>query len=357
MEGGTIDITLHKIGDRGRLQELDTPNGGSWGSDNINKKFQDFIISLVGATVYDEFRHKRREDYIEWLSDVERQKCSWDGKSSVNIQLPGALLEMHKTEHGEDLSQSIKQSPYSVGAVLSFGKLKLQKGVFEKLFKETIECTIDHIKSVISKLPTKLDMILLVGGFADCEFMRKRINETFADKVDAIIYPTAEAVLAVLKGSVLYGRDPSIIDTRICRYTYGLDWNEVFDPRKHPRAKKEYTDDGAYCKDIFHKLIQKGDTLTHASSKTIDAFPRYKSQERIEFPFFRSESNTTPEFVDDDGCFHLGTLSVELPPVDRNLDSCIKLKVMFGLTELTAEATDSTGRKCSSRFNLLQTQI
>ena len=264
---------------------------------------------------------------------------------------------MHKNENGEDLSQSIKQSPHSFGAVVRYNKLKMQKGVFEKLFKDTVDSTIDHIKSVLSKLYTRLDMILLVGGFADCELMRKRIDETFADKVDAIIYPTAEAVLAVLKGSVLYGRDPSIIDTRICRYTYGLDWNEEFDHRQHPHAKKEYTDDGAYCKDIFHKLIQKGDAITASSSKTIDAYPRYKSQERIEFPFYRSESNMSPKFVDDEGCFHLGTLSVELPPEDRNLDACIKLTVLFGLTQLTAEATDSSGRKCSSRFNLLQTQI
>ena len=356
--GGTIDITFHKVGASGRLQELDTPNGGSWGSDNINKKVQDFIISLVGATVYEDFRQKCREDFIEWLNDVEGKKCSWDGKSSVNLTLPGGLLEMHKKEHGEDLSQSIKQSPHRSGITLQYNKLKMHKDVFEKLFKDTIESTVEHIKSVISKLSTrKLDMILLVGGFSDCELMRKRIDEAFAEKVDSIIYPAAEAVLAVLKGSVLYGRDPSIIDTRICRYTYGLDWNEEFDHRKHPRAKREYTDDGAYCKDIFYKLIQKGDTLTSASSKTIDAFPRYKSQERIEFPFYRSESSSVPKFVDEEGCFHLGTLSVELPPEDRTLDSCIKLKVMFGLTELTAEATNSTGRKCSSRFNLLQTQI
>ena len=356
--GGTIDITLHKVGASGRLQELDTPNGGSWGSDNINKKVQDFIISLVGAPVYDEFRQECREDFIEWLNDVERHKCTWNGEASINLSLPAALLEMHKTKHDEDLSQSVKSSPHSSGATLKFNKLKMQKGVFETFFKDTIESTIEHINSVISKLQTrKLDMILLVGGFADCELMRKRIDDAFADKVDSIIYPAAEAVLAVLKGSVLYGRDPSIIDTRICRYTYGLDWNEEFDPRKHPRAKKEYTDDGVYCKDIFYKLIQKGDTLTSASSTTIDAFPRYKSQERIEFPFYRSESSTVPKFVDDEGCFHLGTLSVELPPEDRTLDSCIKLKAMFGLTELTAEATDSTGRKCSSRFNLLQTQI
>ena len=353
--GGTIDITLHKINEKGLLQELATPSGGSWGSDTINEKFKDFIISLVGAKVFREFQEECREDYIEWLSEIEHRKCSWDGDSNVNIHLPGPLLEMHKEEFGEDLSKSLKQSPHSSGATVKYTKLKMEKDTFEVFFRDTIQSTINHIKAILGNLERRVDMILLVGGFADCDLMRQKIDENFKDKVDAIIYPTAEAVLAVLRGAVLYGRDPSVIDTRICRYTYGLDWNEIFDPSKHPPEKKEHTDDGTYCKDVFLVLIEKGDSVTGTSSSdTIDAYPRYKAQEKIEFPFYRSETKRSPRFVDEEGCIHIGTLTVELPPEDRTLDSCIKLNVMFGLTELTAEAVDSTGRKCSSKFNMWQ---
>lgn len=355
MGGGTIDITLYRISASGKLQELDSPTGGPWGSDSINERFKDFIIGLVGAKVFKKFRQECREDYIEWLSDLEHKKCSWDGESNVNLTVPGSLLAMHKEEYGEDFSKSLKQSPYSTDVTALFNKLKMRKEMFEKLFKNTVDNTIAHIKNILKNLSGRVDMFLLVGGFADCDLMRRKIEETFAEKVDAIIYPSAEAVLAILKGSVLYGRDPSIIDTRICRYTYGLDWNEEFDPEKHPIEKKETTDDGDYCKDFFFKLIQKGDSVTSSSSsQIIEAYPRYKDQEKIEFPFYRSETKVSPQFVDEEGCFHLGTLSVELPPEDRTLNSCIKLKVRFGLTELTAEAVDSGDRKCSSRFNLWQ---
>lgn len=263
---------------------------------------------------------------------------------------------MHRNEHQESLGKSLTESPHSSGANVTHNKLKIQKDLLRKFFDGIINSTIDHIKTTLAKLDRKIDMILLVGGFADCDLMRKSFDDNFTDKVDAIIYPAAEAVLAVLKGSVLYGRDPSIIDTRICRYTYGLDWNEEFDHTRHPPEKKEDTDDGKYCKDIFLKLIQKGDIVDSSSeSKVIEAYPRYASQEKIEFPFYRSEASMSPKFVDEEGCFHLGTLAVELPPQDRTLQSCIKLKVKFGSTELTAEAIDSTGRKCSSSFNLLQT--
>ena len=354
--GGTIDITVFGISVEGRLQELEIPNGGSWGSDNINQSLRAFIVGLVGAKVYEEFRLNERVHYIDWLSDVEHKKCKWDGESSVNLTLPAPLVVMHKQESQEDLSTSVMQSPHSSGTSVKFNTLKMQKDMFEKFFKATIQETIDHIKSSIDQLDRRVDVILLVGGFADCELMRKRLNENFSGKVDAIIYPSAEAILAVLKGSVLYGRDPSIIDSRICRYTYGVDWNEEFDPEIHPLEKKEFTDAGFYCKDIFHQLIQKGQTVDASSSRTIEAYPRYMSQEKIEFPFYRSETKISPKFVDEDGCFHLGTLSVELPPADRkSLDSCIKLKVLFGLTELVAEATDSTNRKYSASFNILQT--
>ena len=355
--GGTIDITLHSITEDGKLQELAIPSGGSWGSDTINMKVVDLIISLVGAPVYDEFRQDHPEEYIEWLSEVEHKKCKWDGESSVNIAIPAPLLEMHKHQSKEDLSMSVKQSPYSHGTSVKYNKLKLQKDMFEnKCFKFVIQETVNYIKATISRIDRRVDMILVVGGFADCELLRKRINENLSDAVDAIIYPTCEAVLAVLKGSVLFGRDPLIIDSRICRYTYGLDWNEEFDHKKHPVSKRECTDAGVYCKDIFRKLIQKGQLVDSSSFQTIEAYPRYKTQERIDFPFYRSEAKASPKFVDGEGCFHMGTLSVELPPSDKmNLDACIKMKLMFGLTELTAEATDSTNRKYFARFNMLET--
>ena len=352
--GGTIDITLHKIKEKGLLQELAIPTGGSWGSDTINEKFKDFIISLVGAKVFREFQEECREDYIEWLSDVEHRKCSWDADSDFNISLPGSLLEKHKEEFGKNLSESFKQSPHSSGVTVNFTKLKIKKDTFEFFFRDTIQSTINHIKTTLGNLERRVDMILLVGGFADCTLMRRNMDKNFQDKVDAIIYPTAEAVLAVLKGAILYGREPAVIDTRICRYTYGLDWNEAFDPSKHPREKKEQTDDGTYCKDVFLALIQKGDSVTGTSSSEIEAYARFKAQDNIEFPFYRSEIKLSPQFVDEEGCFHIGTLTVDLPPEDRTLYSCIKLKVMFGLTELTAEAVDSTGRKCSSKFNMWQ---
>jgi len=50
----------------------------------------------------------------------------------------------------------------------------------------------------------KLDVMFIVGGFANNEYLVRRIKKEFKDKVKKITVP-AQPIAAVLKGSVFYG--------------------------------------------------------------------------------------------------------------------------------------------------------
>ncbi|KAK3576504.1 hypothetical protein CHS0354_034179 [Potamilus streckersoni] len=86
----------------------------------------------------------------------------------------------------------------------------------EIFFGKCIKNNLDRIKKILAKVPN-LKTLLFVG----------------------------EASTVVLRRAILYGRDPSVIKSRICKFTNGFDWSEEYNPMIHPRDKRIDTDDGA----------------------------------------------------------------------------------------------------------------
>jgi hypothetical protein len=56
----------------------------------------------------------------------------------------------------------------------------------------------------------------MVGGFSESPMLRNAVETAFPNRT--LIIPE-EAGLAVLKGAVLFGFEPRIISTRICKAT------------------------------------------------------------------------------------------------------------------------------------------
>lgn len=64
--GGTIDITVHKQDEDGRLTELHLPSGGDWGSSYINRQFENLLMELLGSEFV-----KSKKGTVEWYSVMD----------------------------------------------------------------------------------------------------------------------------------------------------------------------------------------------------------------------------------------------------------------------------------------------
>ncbi|KAK3576501.1 hypothetical protein CHS0354_034177 [Potamilus streckersoni] len=352
MGGGTIDVTVHEVTENGALKEITQASGGEWGANQVNTAFSAFMIKIFGAPVWKKFETGFPIEFYEFMQDFERKKCSKPNKK-VNISIPITLSELHKENEGCDLSMSLKSMNLS-GTSVQFkqgNRLSLDAELFQKeFFASCIENITVHLETVIQRVPN-LKRILLVGGFSECLLVNDSIKKTFPKQ--RVILPP-EATVAVLRGAILYGRDPSVIKSRICKFTYGFDWSEEYNPMIHPRDKRINTDDGPYCSDIFKKLVEVGEEINvgHCSEE-IETFVTYQFQERIAFPFYKS-TQKSPRFVTDEGCTHIGTLYMDVPYSREGVNRSVFIQVQFGGTEITAKARDRTGQKVkSTRFDLL----
>ncbi|KAH3835083.1 heat shock 70 kDa protein 12A-like [Dreissena polymorpha] len=356
--GGTVDIAAHKINGLGRFEEILIPDGGPWGSININFKFEQALTALSGARALETFRRENMHDYTALMRAFELKKIAFPGtRSKVTMQLPITYLQCHQNENRDSLLDSIKEVAHTVFSQCSFqpknNVISFPNDSFASLYDETIGLILDKVRTILEYLEKvkqhDIKTIFCVGGFADCKLLRKRFTDEFGDRVIA----PSEAITAIMKGAVMFGRDENIIEFRISRFTYGLDWSVDFDSKIHDPKRKEVTESGDVCKDIFYTIAEMGQRIpTDYATKKIESFVKASSQDRMEFPFYRTEKVQAPLYIDDPGCSLMGSMIVGLDDTAGGLDRYVTLEVYFGASELRAEATDNKGKKHTVAFNL-----
>lgn len=91
----------------------------------------------------------------------------------------------------------------------------------------------------------------MVGGFSESVILQEAVKNVFPGR--NVIIP-AEPGLVVVKGAVAFGHDPSLISSRISKYTYGTNIIEDFRADEH---SKRYM--GFYCREIFLPLVKAGE--------------------------------------------------------------------------------------------------
>ena len=99
--------------------------------------------------------------------------------------------------------------------------LRLEPSAMNSLFQPTLNAIRAHIANVLENCESGgISYLFLVGGFAESAILQKNIRDAFSDKLKVII-PQGVS-LAILKGAVLFGVDPTVVSSRRSRLTYGV---------------------------------------------------------------------------------------------------------------------------------------
>ena len=342
-KGGTIDMTVHKVKRGGKLQELSKASGGDWGGVMVDRTFKKMLTDIVGEEFLEKYCKQYTAEYIELFKDFEVKKrqrmieSSQSGK--ITLKISATFLEEFQNDCGRTISQRTKQTRYADSLKWSGDKLRMKQEVFQSFFKPSSEKIVNHIKELLEP-PNVRDtkIILMVGGFSESEVVQDAVRKAFPKY--RIVIPQ-EAGLAVLKGAVLFGHDPSIIDARIAKYTYGIETSEIFDPNIHEQRRKERDKrDGKYrCHGIFSRHVEAGTILyRNEEQREHIYFPIYADQKKISFPVYISEKSSNPTYTDEPGCKWLGQLEMDISNTSGGFDRKFAAKLKFGGTEVTVTA-------------------
>lgn len=352
--GGTVDITVHEVLPGGKLKEIQKASGGAWGGTRVDEAYKQFLIKLFSAPVIKRFQDKHMEDYLDIFRDFEVKKRditpSKEGK--ITFRLPVSLTELFSDTTGEHIKDVIPQTSFREKLTHSGDKLRIDATVVKDFFTEAVDSILDHVDRLLhdSKL-NGCAAILLVGGFADSPMLREQLEREH--KKLRIIVPD-DAGLAVLKGAVIYGHNPSNIASRVCKFTYGIKTTTIFDPCKHPEKKKINIAGKSRCDDLFDTHVKIGQTVNVGEAQVKQTYcPTSPDQTQLAFEMFAS-SGINPTFIDEDGCFKLGEFTIDIPDTTGGLNREIDARMIFGGTEIEVETVDkTTGKVSKGRANFL----
>ena len=231
-------------------------------------------------------------------------------------------------------------------------KLRVQPDVVKGFFTDVCQEIVRHLKEIFRQDEvTGIDTILMVGGFSESRMLQAAIKQNFPDKV--VVIP-AEAGLAVLKGAVIFGHKPTVIATRVSRYTYGVGTNVRFDSAKHPMQKCFVAEGIEYCSDVFDIHVNVGDEVEDGTTfETKKYIPLYSYATRMSISVYTADKRQ-PGYTDEEGCQKLGHIEVDLRKLRLHSEKEVAVCMKYGGTELHVEAVVvKTGQKANARFEFL----
>ncbi|XP_062577564.1 heat shock 70 kDa protein 12A-like [Saccostrea cucullata] len=338
--GGTIDIVAHKVRKDGKIRELFRATGGAWGGTVIDQQFINLLFRIFGEEFIKAFHSQFPKDYVELLQDFEIKKR---GESeSVRVSLPYNFCNF--SHEGKSVQDCIKHYAEKSGPAVKFssGKLVLSSETVDSLFKDPLDQINDHIENLLKRPKLRdLNYIFLVGGFAESAKLQSSIKKAFSDRVTVLV--PEEASLAVVKGAVAFGCDPSSICQRICRYTYGVGSYLPFEDGKHRDDLKVVSDELVLCKNILQVWAECGEVIGHNEVWRETYTPIITNQRGIIFEFFKSGKKNV-HYTDEESVEKCGCLVVEMPDMTGDKERAVDLEVIFGGTEIKVVGYDHTSK-------------
>lgn len=331
-------------------------NGGDWGGTKVDEAFREFLEDMVGKNVMEKFGNDNKYDLLELFRSFEFKKRNIPPKSDDKITffIPDSLIKIHRTVKKYEIQDALKDKDKYKDKITWVGdKMRLSADFARDLFSNSIKHIIKHLQQLV-QIPAVKEAthILMVGGFSESPMLQNAVLEALKNKT--LVVPK-EAGLSVVKGAVIFGCDPSLIQFRKSKYTYGVNASLAFDAKKHPLSRKIKTGLGILCRGIFDKHVEINQQIDYKIPQVEKQYVvTEKDQTSLKFNVYTSK-DSNPKYVDDEDenkCTNLGKLEINVPGHGLGRSATVYMK--FSGTELQVKARNENGENTKAIFDLLQ---
>ncbi|XP_052781652.1 heat shock 70 kDa protein 12A-like [Mya arenaria] len=343
--GGTVDIAVQELAENGSLKNIFKASGGDWGGTKVDEAYLRFLEDIIGKDSIDEFKRSYIEDYMFMSRHFEMKKREVDPLNSdkpVVFRISATLPQLVKQSKGKEIHDLINDSTFKNKVSIKADKLKVDMDVVKNFFKIQIDAIVDHVSNLLDQSTIgDIEAIVLVGGFNNCLLLKQAIKSKF-DK-HSIVVPN-DPDLAVLKGAVIFGHKPELISQRVSKYTYGVKLRANFNEHVHRKSYKVIAKNGdAHCENVFDKHSTAMKCLIVGEEHVEKSYyPQESSNTVLCFKFYYT-LDPDPMYVTDEGCHFAGKL--EVPIEGSGFARSVKVRMIYGGTEIEVEATEAATRK------------
>jgi hypothetical protein len=317
----------------------------------IDREFERLLEEIFSADFVSTFKSKRPAGWVDLMIAFESRKRAADPLKDqpLNVSLPFSFIDFHKKHFNTQVESAIKKYGDKDVRWSAQGMLRLTPDAMRRLYQPTLDAIKNCIEQILNKNTVKdIEYMFLVGGFAESAMLQSEMRKEFSRRTKLVI--PQEASLAILKGAVYFGLDPSTVTVRRSRQTYGVGVCRRFIPGTHPESKRVQRSGTDWCPDIFDKFVTSGDPVFVGSSVVRPYAPADKGQATSVIKVYCTDSENV-EFVTDDGVRCCGRLEInvaDMPPSPTTgpTSRVINTKMTFGGTEIRLTAVDVSSGQC-----------
>lgn len=207
-----------------------------------------------------------------------------------------------------------------------------------EIFEPVVSQVLGLIDNQLMQSPI-LEAIFLVGGFGQSNYLFKRVEDIFADRVGMIGVPP-RGELAVVRGAVYFGLNPQTVTERISRRTYGVETRMLFQNDIDPPGLSVIGVDGRnYCRQRFSVYVHKGQSIgvDECVSKTfIISYPNDTDSDLYAY----DGDGPVPRLTTDPQIQKVGHFPIRMPKLEGVKPGdkvTLTIRMYFGLTEIKIE--------------------
>lgn len=208
-----------------------------------------------------------------------------------------------------------------------------------EVFEPVVSQVLALIDSQLMQSPI-LEAIFLVGGFGQSNYLFKRVEDSFADRVGMIGVPP-RGELAVVRGAVYFGLNPQTVTERVSRRTYGVETRMLFQNEVDPPGLSIVGVDGRnYCRQRFSVYVHKGQSvgINECVSKTfVISYPNDTDSDLYAY----DGDGPVPRLTTDPQIQKVGHFPIRMPKLEGVKPGdkvTLTIRMYFGLTEIKIES-------------------
>ena len=342
--GGTVDIAAHKMSIDGKgeitINELAPPNGGNCGGFAVNEEFELMLQDIFGLSAAD-FKAVKEKHARQWMkmvwNDFEKSKCRIElGQTTASI-----TIAVHKAIR-EEVKKITKNSIESLVEVYKKRDVEwdsedegivLPYSTICSLFRPTLEKITNLINDAL--LQNQLvEMVLLVGGFAESPLLFDEVKESIKRNLPALeleVKRSLQPMFSVATGAVIFGLNKDVIKSRVMKNSIGV---EAFVEYQEGDDERYVQESGGqkYRTKAFCHLVKAGQSVYTGVPSEYIFRPLTEEQQTCVVSIYESPQENV-KYIFDAGCQHMGEIEIKIPKCTEDESREIKLVIDFAKTE------------------------
>ncbi|KAG9293840.1 hypothetical protein G9A89_019178 [Geosiphon pyriformis] len=329
--GGTVDLTTRKLLAENQLGEITERTGDLCGSTYVDTEFILFLGRRLGIEAVKHFKEKHYGQYQYLIHKFFCQRVKFEFHDDSSTFRPIELdIERFCPALKQCIATNVKEQMEEDEWII-----ELQFEDIKAMFDPVVDKIIRLIRNQINaNREDKCSAIFVVGGFAESPYLITRLKTIFNLEVNVIAVPQ-NPITAVLRGAVYYGLDKTVVESRVLKYTYGIQistvWKEGVDPNKRK------TPEGRILK--FDRLVARGVTAPADKKFSGIYYPVRADQRFINFKIFYTPKQNG-YYCDDPEMKLVGEMTISLPNVHLGLKRAVEFGLTFNEEEIRATAWD-----------------